>query len=132
MQKANNKHEWIEEINQILDEVCLEIANSITISEPRVTSSDGCYFRQAMDGLTLETAVSEEGFYFINNNLYYGNRGNIQKKFNGRNSPLIVNCTDGRFTPISLNQIELEFKASSPNKDEPQKTFTRRINLRNK
>lgn len=135
MRKAKNKHEWITEVNQKLDIICLEIANSIILTEPKINSSTACFFKQAMDAVSLEASKEEEGFYFSDNNLYYEKKGELlgaQQRFLGYENPIISNCQEGRFSPISLNQIELSFKMAPPESQEAAKTFVRRIRLRNK
>jgi hypothetical protein len=134
MRKAKNKLEWVSEVNQKLDVICLEIANSITISEPKIGDSKACFFKQAADGTTLQAAMQEEGFYFADNNLYYEIKGDesTNQRFSGYANPIIANCAEGKFSPISLNQIELSFKMTPPDSDESARSFVRRIKLRNK
>lgn len=136
VQKAQQKYAWVQNINTVLDDICLEIANSAQFEHPFSGSSRECFFRAAVDSSTLLPDESQEGFAFSDNNLVYVSRGadsNSQLRRLGRyENPLVTNCRDGKFTRLSSDQLEIRFHANVPGFMQGGREFYRLVNLRNR
>lgn len=135
VQKAHNQYVWIAEINEILDDVTLEIANSIAVEHPFIGSSPDCYFRAAKGYGALTPVDSQEGFAFSDNSLIYVSRGGTEAPMGGAfsrlDNPIVGNCSQGRFIRTGPNRLELRFVATSPDDRSVSRDFYRVIYLRN-
>ncbi len=136
VRKAQQKYQWVYDINEMLDEVCSEISNSIYIDSPFVGDSNECFYYSPVDPTKLEVGKDLEGFIFNDGKLMYMMKDGrpATKRFGRFSNPLVEACKDGKFSRISASQIELSFKAQNNNtaSGEPEtKEFKRIIHLRN-
>ena len=136
VRKAQQKYEWVYDINEMLDEVCSEISNSIYIDSPFVGESNECFYYSPIDPSQLEIGKDLEGFSFNNGKLVYVMKDGrpATKRFGRFTNPLVSVCTEGKFVRVSASQLELSFKAKNSNVDSGEtetKEFKRIINLRN-
>ncbi len=136
VRKAQQKYEWVYDINEMLDEVCSEISNSIYIDSPFVGESNECFYYSPIDPSQLEIGKDLEGFSFSNGKLVYVMKDGrpATKRFGRFTNPLVSVCTEGKFVRVSASQLELSFKAKNSNVDSGEtetKEFKRIINLRN-
>ncbi|HAE38964.1 MAG TPA: hypothetical protein DCG57_10045 [Candidatus Riflebacteria bacterium] len=136
VQNAQKQYAWVQQINTVLDSVCLEIANSAQFEHPFSGSSRECFFRVALDSGTLLPDEAQEGFAFSDNNLVYVSRSadstSDMRRLGRFENPLITNCRDGKFTRISSDQLEIRFNAFAPGFVRNSRDFYRLINLRNR
>jgi len=136
VQYAQRKYEWVQNINRVLDAICLEVSNSAQFEHPFNGSSRECFFRVAVDAGTLLPEETQEGFAFVDNNLVYvtrsGDSTSNLRRLGSFENPLVVNCREGRFTRISSDLLEIRFLAQAPGAFSGSREFLRRINLRNR
>ena len=122
-------------INDMLDEVSNEIANSAQFEHPFNGSSRECFFRTAADTGALVPSVLEEGFVFADGSLTYVARNAAattgMKRLGRFANPLVTSCRDGKFTRVSPGRLEISFKADSPDGSVTSREFIRVIQLRN-
>ena len=133
---AQKKYDWIREVNETLDDICLEISNSIRIDHPFARESRDCMFKSAATSGDLSPSVKTEGFSFTESGLNYITRSNLGtekgRRFEGRMNPLIKDCKNGTFVRSKSDCMKISFSLASPiNKDEVRK-FSRTIYLRNR
>lgn len=136
VRKAQDKYEWVYDINEMLDEVCSEISNSIYLDSPFVGESTECFYYSPVDPSQLEIGKDLEGFVFENGKLVYLMKDGrpTTKRFGRFSNPLVPICSEGKFVRLSSSKLELSFKAQNPKSSnaEPEiKDFKRIINLRN-
>lgn len=135
MKNAQQKYLWVQSINDILDEVANEIANSVQFEHPFNGTSRECFFRAASDSGGLTPSIFEEGFVFSDSSLTYVSRNATTTTGNKRlgrfANPLITGCRDGKFTRVTPNQLEISFRAESPDGIGTGREFIRVIHLRN-
>ncbi len=135
MKKAQQKFAWVQDINDMLDAVTNEIANSVQFEHPFNGSSRECFFRSSSDSSSLIPSVFEEGFVFSDNSMTYVSRSASNttgmKRLGRFTNPLVTGCRDGGFRRISSNLLEITFKADSPDGSELGREFSRIIHLRN-
>lgn len=136
VRKAQQKYEWVYDINEMLDEVCNEISNSIYLETPFVGETQECFYYSPVDPSHLEVGKDLEGFVFSDNKFIYVMKdGRATTKHFGRfSNPLVASCEDGKFERISSSQLLLTFKALNANSktgEKEKKEFKRIINLRN-
>lgn len=135
MKKAQQKYLWVQNINDVLDEVSNEIANSVQLEHPFNGTSRECFFRSAADSGSLVPAAFEEGFVFSDNSLTYVSRSAATttglKRLGRFANPLVNGCHDGQFIRRSPARLEITFRADSPDGSENAREFTRVIHLRN-
>jgi hypothetical protein len=136
VQTAQKKYDWIREVNETLDDVCLEISNSIMVEHPFDRESRECVFKSAATSGDLSPSIKAEGFSFTESGLNYisksGSGSDTAKRFEGRKNPLIKGCKNGKFVRPKSDCMKISFSLSSPtNKDEVRK-FSRTIYLRNR
>lgn len=136
VRKAQQKYEWVYDINEMLDEVVNEISSSIYLDTPFVGESKECFYYSPVDPSQLEIGKDLEGFVFSDNSFSYVMKdGRTTTKHFGRfSNPLAINCSDGKFTRLSASQLEISFKSQNLNSETGQsetKEFRRIINLRN-
>ncbi|GAB1351490.1 hypothetical protein MASR1M12_02200 [Erysipelotrichia bacterium] len=135
MKRAQQKFAWVQNINDMLDEVSNEIANSAQFEHPFNGSSRECFFRTAADTGALVPSVLEEGFVFADGSLTYVARNAAattgMKRLGRFANPLVTNCRDGKFTRVSPGRLEISFKADSPDGSVTSREFIRVIQLRN-
>ncbi len=136
VRKAQQKYEWVYDINEMLDEVCSEISNSIYLDSPFIGESKECFYYSPVDPSKLEIGKDLEGFIFENGKLNYLMKDGrpTTKRFGRFSNPLVAYCSDGKFVRLSASQLELSFKAQNPSSNsgnQETKTFKRIINLRN-
>ncbi len=136
VQRAQRKYDWVQNINTVLDEICLEISNAALLEHPFDGSSRECFFRAAAEAGTLLPDESREGFSFSEKNLVYVSRDaesttNLRRLGRFEN-PLIVNCVNGNFQRLSPDLLEIRFTALAPATSRGNREFYRLINLRNK
>ncbi len=136
VRKAQQKYEWVYDINGMLDEVCSEISNSIYIDSPFVGESNECYYYAPVDPTKLEVGKDLEGFVFNEGKMIYVMKDGrpTTKRFGRFSNPLVASCKDGKFVRVSASQIELSFKAENVNSASgvsETKEFKRIIHLRN-
>ncbi|MDD3147171.1 MAG: hypothetical protein PHD82_07715 [Candidatus Riflebacteria bacterium] len=135
MKKAQQKFAWVQEINDILDEVVSEISNSVQLEHPFNSSSRECFFRASSDTGNLLPSVFEEGFVFTDNSLTYVSRSpsvaSGPKRLGRFANPLITNCRDGKFTRVMPDSLEIYFRADSPDGSGTTREFVRVVHLRN-
>jgi hypothetical protein len=136
VQYAQRKYEWAQQINRVLDAICLEISNSAQFEHPFNGSSRECFIRAAVDSGTLLPDESREGFAFSDSNLVYvsrtGDSTSNLRRLGSFENPLVRNCREGRFTRISSDLLEIRFIAQAPGAFGDSREFLRRINLRNR
>ncbi|MBU1108733.1 MAG: hypothetical protein KKB51_18805 [Candidatus Riflebacteria bacterium] len=136
VRKAQQKYAWVQHINSVLDEICLEIANSAQFEHPFNGSSPECFFKVAVESGTLLPDENQEGFSFSNNTLVYMSRSaaatNDFRRLGRYENPLITNCSDGKFTRQSSDQLEIKFYANAPGVPNSGREFYRLVNLRNR
>ena len=136
VQKAQQKYAWVQHINNVLDEICLEIANSAQFEHPFNGSSGECFFKVAIESGTLLPDESQEGFAFSDNNLMYMSRSAASasnlRRLGRYENPLVTNCREGKFTRLSSDQLEIKFFASAPGVPMSGREFYRLVNLRNR
>jgi hypothetical protein len=136
VRKAQQKYEWVYDINEMLDEVCSEISNSIYIDTPFVGESKDCFYYSPVDPSKLEVGKDLEGFVFDKGQFNYVMKDGrpTTRRFGRFHNPLVPFCKDGKFVRISASQLELSFKAqklNANNNESEIKEFKRIINLRN-
>lgn len=136
VRKAQQKYEWIYDINEMLDEVCNEISNSIYLDTPFVGEVQECFYYSPVDPSQLEVGKNLEGFMFKGNQFLFEMKdGRETTRYFGRfSNPLVASCKDGKFERISSSQLLLSFKAQNKNATTGEvetKEFRRIINLRN-
>ncbi len=135
MKNAQQKFHWVQSINVILDDVGKEIANSVQLEHPFNGTSRECFFRAASDAGSLMPSVFEEGFVFSDSALTYVSRNSDSttglKRLGRFANPLIKGCRDGKFIRVTPNQLEISFRADSPDGVGPGREFIRVIHLRN-
>lgn len=135
MKKAQQKFDWVQNINDVLDEVSNEIANSVQFEHPFNGSSNECFFRASVDASNLLPSDLEEGFVFSENTLTYVTRNSASttglKRLGRFANPLISGCRDGKFVRVSSGRLEIRFRADSPDGTELAREFSRTIYLRN-
>lgn len=136
VRKAQQKYEWVYDINEMLDEVCNEISNSIYLDSPFVGESKECFYYSPVDPSQLEVGKDLEGFVFTDDSFSYVMKDGraITKHFGRFSNPLVASCKDGHFERISSSQLLLTFKAQNTNSktgETETKEFSRIINLRN-
>lgn len=136
VQIAQRKYDWVQNINTVLDEICLEISNSAQFEHPFTGSSRECFFRVAIDAGTLLPVETQEGFAFIDNNLVYVTRNadttSDKRRLGQFENPLVTNCRAGSFTRLSSDQLAISFTVQAPSGLSGSREFYRRINLRNR
>jgi len=136
MQTARNKFNWIKQTNNILDNVSLEIANSVCINHPFDSDSVNCLFNSALNSSLQGPSSITKGFSFINGNLVYieKNSQNRSKNasFNGMKNPLIQGCKNGKFKRVGPAELKISFAMHVPDNSGITKQFSRSIYLRNK
>lgn len=136
VRKAQEKYEWVYDINEMLDEVCSEISNSIYLDSPFVGETKECFYYSPVDPSQLEVGKDLEGFVFENGKMDYVMKDGrpTTKRFGRFSNPLVPICSDGKFVRLSSSQLELSFKAQNPKsktKEPEVKEFKRIIYLRN-
>lgn len=136
VQYAQRKYEWVQQINNVLDAICLEISNSVQFEHPFNGNSRECFFRAAIDAGTLLPDENREGFAFVDNNLVYvsrsGDSTSSLRRLGSFENPLVANCREGKFVRISSDLLEIKFIAMAPGAQRGSREFVRRINLRNR
>ena len=135
MKKAQQKFAWVQDINDVLDAVANEIANSVQFEHPFNGSSRECFFRSSTDSGSLIASVFEEGFVFSDNSLTYVSRNAAttigMKRLGKFINPLVTGCREGSFVRVAPNRLEISFRADSPDGSIIGREFSRIINLRN-
>ena len=136
VRKAQQKYEWVYDLNEMLDEVCSEISNSIYIDTPFVGETKECYYYSPIDPSQLEIGKDLEGFIFENGQMNFIMKDGrpVTRRFGRFSNPLVANCKDGKFVRVSASQIELSFIAQNTNSatgESETKEFKRIIHLRN-
>ena len=135
MKKAQQKYQWVQNINDMLDEVSNEIANAVHFEHPFNGSSRECFFRTSGDGGNLLPSVFEEGFVFSDSALTYVSRTAAVttglKRLGRFANPLVSGCREGKFVRLTPDLLEISFKADSPDGNIVGREFTRLIHLRN-
>ncbi|GAB4284802.1 MAG: hypothetical protein Kow0029_31490 [Candidatus Rifleibacteriota bacterium] len=133
--KAQQKYEWVKNINQTLDEVTLELANAVVVEYPFAGTSKDCFFRASMNSGNLLPSIVQEGFTFSGNSLKYVSRNASTttglRRLGRYANPLVGNCRDGKFARTAPDIIEISFKAAAPDDSGQVKEFRRVVNLRN-
>lgn len=135
MKKAQQKFNWVQNINDVLDEISSEIANAVQLEHPFNGSSRECFFKASADANNLLPSNVEEGFSFSGNTLTYVTRNSASttglKRLGRFANPLIVNCRDGKFVRVSSGRLDISFRADSPDGSTFGREFSRIIYLRN-
>lgn len=135
MKKAQQKFDWVQNINDVLDEVSNEIANAVQFEHPFNGSSRECFFRASADSKTLLPSDIEEGFAFAGNSLTYVTRNSAAttglKRLGRFANPLISGCHDGKFLRVSSGRLDISLRADSPDGSTLGREFNRIIYLRN-
>ena len=136
VRKAQQKYEWVYDLNEMLDEVCSEISNCVYLDTPFVGESKECYYYSPIDPSQLEIGKDLEGFVFENGKMNYVMKDGrpVTRRFGKFSNPLVAACTDGKFVRISASQLELSFKAQNINEktgETETKEFKRIIHMRN-
>lgn len=133
--KAQEKYQWVKDINLVLDEVSLELANAVEMEFPFAGSGKECYFRASMNSGSLLPSIAQEGFSFSQNSLNYVSRNASAsaglRRLGRFSNPLVGNCREGKITRIGPDQVEISFKATAPDDSGESKFFRRVIYLRN-
>lgn len=132
---AQKKIVWIQNVNNVLDAMAEEIANSICFEHPFNGASGECFFRAAGDSASLQPVEVEEGFAFSENTLNYVVRNAAAstglKRFGKFSNPLISGCREGKFIRVSSDRLDIMFRAEAPDGSSQMQNFHRIINLRN-
>jgi len=135
MKKAQQKYQWEQNINDMLDEVSNEIANAVHFEHPFNGDSRECFFRTSGDDGALLPSVFEEGFVFSDNSLTYVSRTAAVttglKRLGRFTNPLVSGCREGKFVRLAPDLLEISVKADSPNGENVGREFSRLIYLRN-
>lgn len=135
VKKAQQKFDWVQQINSKLDAVTLEIANSAQFDHPFAGTSRECFFKASVDAGTLLPDEFQEGFAFSENSLVYlSRRGEAVSDMPGLGrftNPLISNCREGKFIRTAADQLEIRFKATAPDGSREAREFYRVVYLRN-
>jgi hypothetical protein len=133
--KAQQKYEWVRNVNQVLDEVSLELANAVIVSFPVSGPDKECFYRSAMNSGNLLPSIAQEGFSFSQNSLNYVSRNASAsaglRRLGRFNNPLVANCREGKFLRLGPDRLEISFKVNAPDNSGEIKQFRRVINLRN-
>ena len=136
VRRAQRKYDWAQNINDVLDEICLEISNSAQFEHPFSGVSRECFFRPSIDAGTLLPDERQEGFAFVDQNLVYVSRGTgstSNKRRLGRfENPLVTNCREGKFVRLSSDLLEIRLIALAPGFQGGRLEFYRQVHLRNK
>lgn len=136
VRKAQQKYEWVHNTNEMLDEICNEISNSIYLDVPFIGESQECVYYCPEDSTKLLVGKELEGFAFRGNEFVYIVKDDktAAKRFGRYSNPLVPLCSDGKFVRLSSSLLELSFKAQNKNVatgETETKEFKRIINLRN-
>lgn len=135
MKTAQQKFFWVQSINDILDEVGNELANSVQLEHPFNNTSRECFFRAASDSGGMIPSVFEEGFVFSDSAMTYVSRSAATttglKRLGRFANPLITGCREGKFTRVTPDRLEISFRADSPDGTGTSREFVRVIQLRN-
>lgn len=135
VKKAQQKFDWVQQINSALDAVSLEIANAAQFDHPFAGSSRECFFKASVDGGTLLPDEVQDGFGFSENSLVYlsrrSERVSDQVGLGRLTNPLVSNCREGKFIRIAADKLEIRFKGTAPDGSGKTQDFYRLIYLRN-
>lgn len=135
VKKAQAKFAWVQNINNALDAISLEIANSVYLEHPFAGSSRECFYRSPVEAGTLLPDDLQEGFAFSDNSLVYltrrSNAVKDEKRLGRFTNPLIGGCREGRFVRIAADRVEIRLKAQAPDGTMKTRDFYRLIYLRN-
>ncbi len=135
VKKAQQKFEWVRNINQVLDEVSLELANAIVVDFPFAGSGKECFYRSAMNSGNLIPSIVQEGFSFSDNSLNYVARNASAseglRRLGRFANPLISSCRDGKIMRLGPDRMEISLKATAPDGSGETHIFRRVIHLRN-
>ncbi len=136
VKKAEQKYEWVNNMNEMLDEICSEISNCVYLDTPFVGESKECFYYSPVDPSQLEIGKDLEGFTFADGKLNYVMKDGrlVTRRFGKISNPLVPYCIDGKFVRISASQLEMSFKAKNTkeaNGEAEIKEFKRIIYLRN-
>lgn len=133
--KAQQKYEWVRDINLVLDEISLELANAVTVDFPFAGPGKECYYRAAMNSGNLLPSIVQEGFSFSQNSLSYVSRNASAsaglRRLGRFANPLVANCREGKIVRTGPDRLEISFKADAPDGSGEIKQFRRTIYLRN-
>ena len=136
VRKAEQKYEWVNNLNEMLDEICSEISNCVYLDTPFIGESNECFYYSPVDPSQLEIGKDLEGFVFSDGKLNYVMKDGrpVTKRFGKISNPLVSNCIEGKFVRISASQLEMSFKTKNikaNSGDSEIREFKRIINLRN-
>lgn len=132
---AEKKYDWIKNTNKIVDEISIEIANSVEFEYPFDSESTNCLFKRAINSASQDPSLVENGFDFAGGNLTYvvknGQVKSKKAKFNGIKNPIISGCSDGKFVRKGPAKLLFSFSLREPGGSGNKRKFRRIIYLRN-